>query len=111
MKANVGKSLEDYKEIKKQLSDLRTKRTSLEKNLEEIKNNLAINQDNEFEVIEDLTKKANDLTKSMDTLSNMIKNGVELNKKRFEIEKLLSEMKERIEKLDKIHEELSEVWK
>ena len=105
------KSLENYKEIKKQLAELRVKKASIEKNLEEIKNNSAVNQDNEFEVMNEVTKKANELMGSVNTLTGMIKNGVSLNKKRFEIEKELSDIKERIEKLEKIHAELSEVWK
>lgn len=111
MPKRIKKTLENYKEIKNQLAELKNRKTNLSKKLEKIKNDVAVNQDNEFEAISDLNKRTNELTQSMISLKEMIKNGVELNRSRLEIEKELSELEGRIEKLSKIHSELAEIWK
>ena len=72
---------------------------------------MAVNLDDEFEVMEDLTKKSNELMKSVNVLTGMIKNGASLNKKRLEIEKEISNIIIRVEKLEKIHKDLAEVWR
>jgi len=99
-----------FHEIRIQVDDLERNKTDLEKSLEQIKDNLAVSQDNEYDIIKDLSKKAKELMDSTVILTNRIKNGVELNKKRFEIEKELAKINKKIERLTKIRAELAEVW-
>jgi len=100
----------NVKDVKDQISDLKGIKADLNKKIDKIKESLTVNQDDEYEIINDLSKKAKELMTSVNTLTGMIKNGVELNKQRYEIEKELAEVEKKIERLSKIRAELAEVW-
>ena len=99
-----------FHEVKIQVENLEEEKADLEKVLRQIKDDLAVNQDNEYDTIKNLSKKAEELMNSTDSLRKRIKNGVDLNKKRFEIEKELADVVKKIERLSKIRAELAEVW-
>ena len=109
--AKKRKSFDEYKKIKGELSGLRKRRSSLDKKLDDVKGKLAVNLDDEFEVIEDLSKKSNELMKSVNVLAKMIKSDTSLNKRRVQIEREISRIISRTEKLEKIHKDLAEVWR
>jgi len=98
------------KEVKDQISELKDIKADLNKKIDKIKESLTVIQDDEYEIINNLSKEAQELMTSVNTLAGMIKNGVELNKKRYEIEKELADVEKKIERLSKIRTELAEVW-
>ena len=99
-----------FHEVRIQVDGLGRNKADLEKKIGQIKDTLAVNQDNEYDIIKDLSKKAKELMDSTVILTNRIKNGVELNKKRFDLEKELADINKKIERLTKIRAELAEVW-
>jgi len=77
-----------FQDFKKQITNLKTKRVSLEGNLKKIKSELASLQEEEF--------------KALSNLQKLIKDGIVLNEKRAQIETELNDIKEKLLKLTKI---------
>ena len=77
-----------FQDFKKQITNLKTKRVSLEGNLKKIKSELACLQEEEF--------------KALSNLQKLIKDGIVLNEKRAQIETELNDIKEKLLKLTKI---------
>jgi len=84
-------------EFKGQLKELLNKKRDFETKLEDIKRNLAINQEEEFKKLHELEK--------------LIESGMEMNNSRVKFEKELEDVNNKITKLTNIHSELIKVWK
>ena len=77
-----------FQDFKKQVSNLKSKRTQLENNLKKVKSELATLQQEEFNTLSNLQK--------------LIKDGIVLNEKKTQMETELNDIKEKLLKLTKI---------
>ena len=77
-----------FQDFKKQITNLKSKRTYLENNLKKMKSELADLQQEEFSALNNLQK--------------LIKDGIVLNEKRAQMETELNDIKEKLIKLTKI---------
>ena len=77
-----------FQDFKKQITNLKSKRTYLENNLKKMKSDLEALQQEEFSALNNLQK--------------LIKDGIVLNEKRAQMETELNDIKEKLLKLTKI---------
>jgi chromosome segregation ATPase len=77
-----------FQDFKKQITNLKSKRTYLENNLKKMKSELEALQQEEFSALNNLQK--------------LIKDGIVLNEKRAQMETELNDIKEKLLKLTKI---------
>lgn len=87
---------EAFSQFNSQLEDLLIKKKEMETKLKHKKEELALNQDEEFKKLHELEK--------------MIEKGVKLNNSRIKLERDLDDINDKIKVLKKIHSELKEVW-
>ncbi len=105
------RSLDEYNEIKQQVSALVQNKKSLNGVLEKIKGDFAVNQDDELELINDLEGKAKEMNRTLTTVKQLIKAGVDLHQRISQLEKELAGVQKRLDALTKIHSELEGLWK